>query len=73
MKAYLVERPASDWCQDYAMVIIAEQEVELIEDEDGMYVTCVGLVWHGGTEESVEIKDGNVTSFKVNGIGIAKE
>ena len=49
------------------------QEVELIEDEDSMYVTGVGLIWHGGTEESVEIKDGKVTSFKVNGIGIAKE
>ena len=26
MKAYLVEQPAIDWCQDYAMVIIAEDE-----------------------------------------------
>ena len=26
MKAYLVERPTSGWCQDYAMVIIAEDE-----------------------------------------------
>lgn len=49
------------------------QEVELIEDENGMYITGVGLVWHGGTDESVEIKDGKVTSFKVNDIGIAKE
>lgn len=49
------------------------QEVELIEDEDGMHITGVGLVWYGGTEESVEIEDGKVTSFKVNGIGIAKE
>lgn len=49
------------------------QEVELIEDENDMYITGVGLVWHGGTEESVKIKDGKVTSFKVNGIGIAKE
>lgn len=24
MKAYLVKRPASGWCKDYAMVIIAE-------------------------------------------------
>ena len=47
------------------------QEVELIEDENGMYITGVGIVWHGGTDESVEIKDGKVTSFKVNGIGIA--
>lgn len=45
----------------------------MIEDEDGMYVTGVGLVWYGGTKESVEIKDGKVTSFKVNGIGIAKD
>ena len=49
------------------------QEIELIEDENGMYITGVGLVWHGGTEESVEVEDGKVTSFKVNGIGIAKE
>ena len=26
MKVYLVERPAIDWCQDYAMVIIAEDK-----------------------------------------------
>ena len=26
MKAYLVEQPAIDWCQYYAMVIIAEDE-----------------------------------------------
>ena len=49
------------------------QEVELIEDKNSMYITGVGLVWYGGTEESVEIEDGKVTSFKVNGIGIAKE
>lgn len=49
------------------------QEIELIEDENDMYITGVGLVWHGGTDESVEIKDSKVTSFKVNGIGIAKE
>lgn len=26
MKVYLVERPATEYCQDYAMVIIAEDE-----------------------------------------------
>ena len=61
-------------CNDAQFLPIGvAQEVELIEDEDGMYVTGVGLVWYGGTKESVEIKDGKVTSFKVNGIGIAKE
>ena len=46
------------------------QEVELIEDENGMYITGIGLIWHGGTEESVDIKDGKVTSFEVKGIGL---
>lgn len=49
------------------------QEVEFIEDKDGIYITGVGLVWHGGTEESVEMVDGKVTSFHVSGIGISKD
>ena len=49
------------------------QDIKLIEDENGVYITGVGLIWHGGTDESAEIKDGKVTSFKVNCIGIAKE
>ena len=49
------------------------QEVELIENKNGMYITGVGLVWHGGTEESVEMVDGKVTSFHVSGVGITKE
>ena len=65
-----IEIPCSD---GQFLPIGVAQEVELIEYEDGMYVTGVGLVWHGGTDESVEIKDGKVTSFKVNCIGIAKE
>ena len=27
MKAYLVTIPAKEWCQDYAMIIIAEDEL----------------------------------------------
>lgn len=65
-----IEIPCHD---DQFFPIGVAQEVELIEDENGMYITGVGLVWHGGTKESVKIKDGKVTSFKVNGIGIAKE
>ena len=49
------------------------QEVELIEDENGMNIIGVGLIWHGGTEESVEMVDGKVTSFHVSGIGISKD
>lgn len=54
-------------------IIGVAQEVELIENENGMYIAGVGLVWHGGTEESVEMKDGKVTSFHVRGVGISKE
>lgn len=49
------------------------QEVELIEDENGMHIAGVGLVWHGGTEENVEINNGKVTSFNITGIGISKD
>lgn len=65
-----IEIPCSD---GWFLPIGATQEVELIEDENDMYITGVGLVWYGGTEENVEIEEGKVTSFKVNGIGIAKE
>ena len=38
-----------------------------------MYLTGVGLIWHGGTEESVEMVNDKVASFHVCGIGVAKE
>ena len=65
-----IEIPCND---DQFLPIGVVQEVELIENEDGMYITGIGLIWYGGTDESAEIKDGKVTSFKVNCIGIAKE
>lgn len=65
-----IEMPCSD---GQFLPIGVAQEVELIEDEDSMYITGVGLVWHGGTEESVEMVDDKVTSFHVSGVGIAKE
>ena len=65
-----IEMPCSD---GQFLPIGVVQEVELVEDENGMHIAGVGIIWHGGTDESVEIKDGKVTSLKVNGIGIAKE
>lgn len=65
-----IEIPCSD---GQFLSIGVAQEVELVEDKNGMHIAGVGLIWHGGTDESVEIKDGKVTSLKVNGIGIAKE
>lgn len=70
VKNVSIEMPYSD---GQFLPIGVTQEVELIEDENGMHITGVGLIWHGGTDESVEIKDGKVTNFKINGIGIAKE
>lgn len=65
-----IEMPSNDG--QFFPIGIA-QEVELIEGENGMHITGVGLIWHGGTEESVEMVDDKVTSFHVCGIGIAKE
>lgn len=65
-----IEIPCSD---GQFLTIGVAQEVELIEDENGMYITGVGLVRHGGTEESVEMVDGKVISFHVSGIGISKD
>lgn len=49
------------------------QEAELIEDENGMHIKGVGIIWHGDTEENVCIEENKVTSFNVAGIGFAKE
>lgn len=49
------------------------QEAELIEDENGMHIKGVGVIWHGGTEETVSIENNKVTSFNVIGVGFAKE
>ena len=65
-----IEMPNNDG-QFFPIGIV--QEVELIEDENGMNIIGVGLVWHGGTEESVEMVDNKVTSFHVSGIGISKD
>ena len=70
VKGIPIEIPCSD---GQFLSIGVAQEVEFIEDKDGMYITGVGLVWHGGTEESVEMVDGKVTSFRVSGIGISKD
>lgn len=49
------------------------QEVELVEDSDGLKICGIGLVYHGGTEETVNISDGIIQSMRITGIGIARE
>lgn len=58
---------------DQFLPIGVAQEVELVEDENGMHIKGIGLIFHGGTAESVEINDCKVTSFNITGIGISKD
>lgn len=49
------------------------QELELIEEDGNMYVTGCGLIYHGGTEENVEMENNTVNNFTITGIGIARK
>lgn len=55
------------------MSIGIAKELELIEENGNMYVTGCGLIYHGGTEENVEIKNDIVNSFTITGIGVARK
>ena len=49
------------------------QEVELIENENNFFVKGIGLVFYGGTGESVDIEDGKVTQMNITAIGFDRE
>lgn len=49
------------------------QELELIEEDGNMYVTGCGLIYHGGTEENVEMENNTVGMFSIRGIGVARK
>lgn len=49
------------------------QEIEFIESGDDIIIKGIGLIFHGGTNESVEITDGRVTKMDIMAVGIAKE
>lgn len=49
------------------------QELELIEEDGNMYVTGCGLIYHGGTEENVEMENNTVGMFSITGIGVARK
>ena len=38
-----------------------------------MYVTGCGLIYHGGTEENVEMENNTVGMFSITGIGVARK
>lgn len=48
------------------------QEIELVDDGENPYIKTVGLLWHGGTEESVKFTRDKITSVELCGVGITK-
>ena len=57
---------------DFIPIGIA-QEIEIIENHNDIFIKGIGLIFHGGTNESVEITDGRVTKMDITAVGIAKE
>lgn len=55
--------------EGYFIPIGVSQEVELIGNENNFFVRGIGLVFYGGTGESVEIEDGKVTQMNITAIG----
>ncbi len=53
-------------------VVGVTQEIELVDDGGDPYIKTVGLLWHGGTEESVKITRDKITSVELCGVGITK-
>ena len=49
------------------------QEAEYLEDEKGIYIIGNGLIYYGGTNEIVDIKDNRVASMEIKGIGFTRE
>lgn len=53
-------------------VVGITQEIELVDDEESPYIRIVGLLWHGGTSESVTFTRDKITSVELNSVGITK-
>lgn len=53
-------------------VVGITQEVELVDDGEKPYIKTVGLLWHGGTSESVIFTKDKITSVELCGVGITK-
>ena len=79
IKAYEEARNRSDLPIEFPndkgefILIGSVHEIELIEDDGEMYVEGSGIIYHGGTEENVEVNNKIVSSFSITGIGVARE
>lgn len=49
------------------------QDVELVEDNGLLRIKGVGIIFHGGTNESVEMTSGIVTGLNISAIGFTTE
>ncbi len=53
-------------------VIGIVHSIEYVEDENGDYGLVSASLYHGGTCEEVDFRDGFVTSMRLSSIGISK-
>lgn len=53
-------------------VIGVTQEIELVDDEENSYIKTAGLLWYGGTSESVEFTRDKITNVELSSVGITK-
>lgn len=53
-------------------VIGVAHSIEYIEDENGDYGLVSALLYHGGTCEDVDFRDGFVTSMRLSSVGFSK-
>lgn len=44
----------------------------MVDDEENQDIKAVGILWHGGTEESVKFTRDKITSVELCGVGITK-
>ena len=49
------------------------QDVELVEDNGSPRIKFVDIIFHGGTNESVEMTFGIVTGLNISSIGFTTE
>lgn len=55
------------------LYLLVCQEAELIDDETGMHIKGIGIIWHGGTNELVTLKNNVVDSISVTEIGFTTD
>lgn len=53
-----------------SIVVGITDKLKLTEYNDEYYIEVSGMIWHGGTKETVDVKDNMIDSMQIVGIGI---